>query len=79
MPGLPEVKTVAPCSPHDPSGCFAVGVRPVDIPHHGQLVRAGEISRVDQTARILLNFSVNRQIMCIFPEARTSQYALEML
>ena len=42
MPGLPEVETVAPCSPHDPSGCFAVGVRPVDLPHHSQLVRAGE-------------------------------------
>ena len=48
-------------------------------PHHGQLVRAGEIPRVDQTARILLTFSVNRQIMRISPEVRTSQYALEML
>ena len=79
MPGLPEVETVAPCSPHDPSGCFAVGVRPVDIPHHGQLVRAGEIPWVDQTARILLTFSINRQIMRISPEVRTSRYALEML
>ena len=34
-------RTLARSSPHDPSGCFAVGVRPVDIPHHGQLVQAG--------------------------------------
>ena len=34
-------RTLARSSPHDPRGCFAVGVRPVDLPHHGQLVRAG--------------------------------------
>ena len=34
-------RTLARSSPHDPSGCFAVGVRPADIPNHGQLVRAG--------------------------------------
>ena len=45
MPGLPEVKTVAPCSPHDPSGCFAVGVRPVDIPHHGPFLPMGYLKK----------------------------------
>ena len=39
-------RTLARSSPHDPSGYFAVDVRPVDIPHHSQLVRAGEIPRV---------------------------------
>ena len=54
-------RTLARNSPHDPRGCFAVGVRPVDISHHGQLVRAGECAG---TLTFICKFAYS-QIQCV--------------